>query len=191
MLKKEYENIKSPQELLNLMSKINYGYLGKNGRIYHFDDEDFNSSWEKNYILESPEEILKTGFGNCWDQTELERCWFENKGYEYKTLYEMVKLDYDTPYPTHSFLIYKDENNNWNWFENSDYDNRGIHTFSTLEELIKYQLNNYKKLLKKYNITSIELEKIILNEFSKPKVHSTSEEYLEHVINSPSMDFQK
>ena len=37
-------NIKTPEDLLEFMSQnINYGYLGKSGRLYHYDDSDFNT----------------------------------------------------------------------------------------------------------------------------------------------------
>ena len=40
------KDIKTAEELLDFMSnKVNYGYLGKNGRVYHLDDIDFDSSW--------------------------------------------------------------------------------------------------------------------------------------------------
>ena len=51
-------NIKTPEELLDFMSNnINYGYLGKNGRVYHYDDLDFNSEWYDQYILEKSDNI--------------------------------------------------------------------------------------------------------------------------------------
>jgi hypothetical protein len=38
----KYNLIKTPEELLNFMSNnINYGYLGKNDKIYYFGDVDF------------------------------------------------------------------------------------------------------------------------------------------------------
>ena len=118
------DDIKNPEELLNFMSnKINYGYLGKN-------DDNFNLDWYEQYILENKDDILNNLYGNCWDQVELERDWFLKNGYEIKTIFEMVKLDYDNIYPSHSFLVYKD-NNCWFWFENSDFNNRGIHKFNS------------------------------------------------------------
>ena len=59
----------------------------------------------------------------------------------------MVKLDYNNNYPTHSFLIFKDKDNSWNWFENSDFENRGIHRFNSIDELLKYQYDKYLKFL--------------------------------------------
>lgn len=80
MINEIFDRIDSPYELLNFMSKnINYGYLGKSVRVYHYDDIDFNDNWFDDYILESKEDILNTLYGNCWDQVELERYWFEKK----------------------------------------------------------------------------------------------------------------
>ena len=96
----------------------------------------------------------------------------------------MVKLDYNNNYPTHSFLIFKDQDGSWNWFENSDYNNRGIHKFNSISELIEYQCDRYVDLLKEYNISDKELSSIILTEFTKPSSNISVLEYLEFVINS-------
>lgn len=185
----EFNEINSPQELLNFITKhINYGYLSKNKKVYHYNDKDFNKNWYNEYILQSNKDILKTLHGNCWDQVELERYWFEKHNYEIKTIFEMVNLDYINTYPTHTFLIYKDENNNWNWFEHSDNKNQGIHKFSSLNELLKYQYNKYIKLLKTFNIKDEEIKKIILTEFEKPISNISAEEYLKFVINSKKIN---
>lgn len=182
--------VKTPEELLDFMSNnINYGYLGKNGRVYHYTDSDFDSDWYKQYILENADDITEYLYGNCWDQVELERDWFIKNGYEIKTIYEMVKLDYDNDYPSHSFLIYKD-NKYWCWFENADFNNRGIHKFNTLDDLLNCQYNKYVEFLKTFNILDNEIEKIIIIEFDKPKEHISADEYLKHVINSQKIDFK-
>lgn len=180
-----FNKINSPHELLEFMSKnINYGYLGKSGRVYHFDDSDFNEKWFNEYILESKENILKTLYGNCWDQVELERYWFKKHGYEIKTIYEMVKLNYDNDYPSHSFLIFKDKDGFWNWFENSDYENRGIHKFDSIDKLLEYQYIKYLDFLKTFNIKEDEIKKIIFTEFEEPQKNVSASEYLDFVINS-------
>ena len=185
------DDIKNPEELLNFMSnKINYGYLGKNGKIYHYDDDNFNLDWYEQYILENKDDILENLYGNCWDQVELERGWFLKKGYEIKTFFEMVKLDYENEYPTHSFLVYKD-NDYWYWFENSDFNEKGIHKFNTLEELLKYQYKKYVEFLITLNITNEEIGKIIVTDFEKPKEHISAKEYLNHVIGSKKIIFHK
>ena len=41
-----FDSIKTPEELLDFMSSnIDYGYLGKNGRVFHYTDIDFNDKW--------------------------------------------------------------------------------------------------------------------------------------------------
>lgn len=177
-------DIKTPEELLDFMSKnTNYGYLGQSGRIYHYDDVDFDSNWFNDYILESSDEFFKYRYGNCWDQVEFERNWFLQHGYEIKTIYEMVLLDYDNNYPSHSFLIYKD-NNSWCWFENADFNNRGIHRFNTFKELLEFQYKKYLAFLKEFNISKEEIDRIIMTDFDKPKENISASEYLNHVINS-------
>ena len=85
---------------------------------------------------------------------------------------------------TTSLLVFKDKDNTWCWFENSDYQNRGIHVFNTLDELIKHQQEKYIELLKTFEIKDEELKNIILKEYEKPKSNITAKEFIEHVINS-------
>lgn len=177
----KYENINSPLELSKYMDyNLNYGYLGKNGKTHIYTDSDFNDVWYDEYVLENTEDILNTKVGNCYDQVEFERDWFINHGYDVKTFYEIVDLDYDNDYPTHSFLVFYDKK--WHWFENSDFNNRGIHSFDTLEELLNYQKNKYLELLDSYNIKEEEKEKIIIKEFNKPKEHISAQEYIDFVM---------
>lgn len=96
----------------------------------------------------------------------------------------MVKLDYDNNYPTHSFLVFSDEDGSWNWFENSDFENRGIHKFDSIDKLLKYQYDKYLKFLKSFDISGDEINKIIFTEFSKPPSNISAHDYLEFVINS-------
>ena len=178
------DNIKTPEELLKFMeSNIKYGYLGKNKKVYYFDDEDFNKDWLDQYVLENNKDILKNHCGTCWDQVEFERDWFLNHGYEIKTIYEMVLLDYKNNYPTHAYLVYK-EDEKWCWFENSDFNNQGIHKFNSFEELIKNQYYKYVSLLKNYNISDEEIDKIIITDYERPKEHISASEYYEHTISS-------
>ena len=88
------------------------------------------------------------------------------------------------PFKNEIKKIYQDKDNSWKWFENSDFNNRGIHTKNNEQEIINYQLTKYKKFLKTFNITKEELEKIIIKVYEEPKYHITAEEYINHVINS-------
>ncbi len=183
----KFNNINTVDELYEFMDNIKYGYLSNTGKVYTTLDEDFDKNWEKEYILESKDDILKTGYGNCWDQVELERFWFKKHNYEIKTIFEIVLLDYDNDYPSHTFLVYRD-GDSWCWFEHADYDNRGIHKYDSFEELIKDQYSKYLKLLKTYNISIDEIDNIILTEYDEPTMNINSEEFLEYVINSNRID---
>ena len=182
-MNKKYEEISTSEELLEWMKNITYGYLGKN-KLHTYQEQDFNDVWYDEYMLSTPQEVIENKIGNCWDQTELERNWFINHNYRVKTIYVMVNLPYENIYPTHSYLIYQDKDNSWNWFENSDFNNRGIHKKTTQEEIILFQLTKYKEFLKTFNIKDEELEKIIIKVYEKPDYHITAEEYIKHVINS-------
>lgn len=177
-----YEDIKTKEQLSEWMDKITYGYKGKT-KYHTYEENDFNDVWYNEYLLSEPNDVIKSKIGNCWDQTELERYWFKSKNYEIKTLYEMVKLPYENPYPTHTFLVFKD-NNKWYWFENADFKNRGIHEFNTIDDLINYQQEKYIELLKTFSIKDEELKNIILKEYEKPKSNISAKEFIEHVINS-------
>jgi hypothetical protein len=95
----------------------------------------------------------------------------------------MVLLDYKNEYPSHSFLTYKD-NNKWYWFENSDFYNRGIHEFNSMDELLNYQYQKYLNFLKTFNIKDEEIKEIIVTEFTKPKENISSNEYINHILKT-------
>lgn len=177
-------DVKTPQDLyLYMQSNISYGYLDKKGKIHLPSDKDFNDVWFDNYILEDYDDLLKTKIGNCWDQTEFERIWFFKNGYKIKTYYEMVMLDYVNPYPTHSFLTYN-KDGKWYWFENSDFNNRGIHEFESEDKLLKYQLSTYIKFLKEFQIKEEELKNVKLFLYDKPSKNIPASEYINHVTKN-------
>ena len=145
-------------------------------------EEYTDSVVDLNYQLQSVNDILQTRVGNCFDMVEFERKWFSSHGYQTKTFFEMVLLDYNNSYSMHTFLIYQ-ENDSWFLFEFSDFMHRGIFKFSTLKELLKYQKNNYVTILKSQSIKEKELEKMIVKEFRKPKSEITASQYLDYVLS--------
>lgn len=181
-LVEKYQSIVTPEELLKFMSQyFSYGYLGKDGRVFVPTDIDFNDSWYLNYRLQGVDDILSTRIGNCFDMVEFEREWFSKHGYQIKTFFEMVKVDYTNPYPMHSFLVYQMDNF-WYLFEFSDARYRGIFKFLNLSELLAYQHSNYISSLKEYNILKEGLDSIIIKEYDKLYSGISAEEYLNHVL---------
>lgn len=145
--------IKSPEELLKLMTSIKYD---------NFTDE-------KDYIVKTPYELLKSKKGVCYDQVELERVLFNRIGFEYKTFFAYSGDVTDNP--THTFLIFEDKGKYF-WFENSWQSYRGIHgPFKSYNKAKNYVVNKLEKdwnrdvLIKEYK--SFNYSGMNLNDFSK------------------------
>lgn len=157
-------------EIMDLMNNIEYGWVDKNGKKHSVIDETYLN----NYILQSPNEVMKNKIGVCWDQVELERHYFKGKNWNVKT-YFLVNYDGDKC-PTHTFLTFE-KNNKHYWFEHSWERFRGIHEYQTLKELlfdikdkfIKYQLDD-----------DYVAENLVLHEYKKPKNHISVQEFFNH-----------
>ena len=67
---------------------------------------------------------------------------------------------------------------------NLDYENKGIYEFASKEELLRFQMNNYISYLKTFNISDLELSRVILRKFERPKEHINAKECLDYVANS-------
>lgn len=155
--------------IMNELNKIEYGWIDKNNTKY----KEVNDLFSENYVLQSPEQIIKNKIGVCWDQVELERYLFKKENIKFNT-YFIVHYDNDKC-PTHTFLIYK-ENEKYYWFEHSWKLFKGIHEFNTeldalkniKEKFIKAELNEnynpmnlciYKYDKPKYGISCLEFYK--------------------------------
>ena len=182
---KEYNELKTPEELYEYMcDNFEYGYLDKDNNIHHYDDPNYDDlDWYNIYMLENEKDILESSVGTCFDMTELERDFLERNGYKVYTYFEMILLDYDNPYPMHSFLVYED-NNKYCYFEFSDYKNRGIHKYDNIIELLNDARIRFMKNQEEYDIKEEEKSKYIINQFEKVKEHASEEEYINHVVNS-------
>lgn len=182
-LVEKYQSIGTPEELLEFMNQyFSYGYFGKDGRVFLPTDMDFDDSWYLNYQLQNVDNILETRIGNCFDMVEFERAWFFSHGYQIKTFFEMVRVDYINSYPMHSFLVYQ-KDTSWFLFEFSDIKHRGIFKFFSLSELLECQCSNYVSILKENSISKKELESIVLKEYCKPQYGISAEVYLKHVLD--------
>lgn len=133
--KADINDIKSPEELLKWMNKnISYGYMRKDGTYHKGDLESKEEGYDffKNYILQSPQELIKSKYGVCWDQAELQRFIFDKLNIKNYVIY-MIQNNSD--YSTHSYSIIERDNKLY-WFENSWYNQRGFHgPFNSIKEI--------------------------------------------------------
>lgn len=173
--------INNEYEIMDLMKTIEYGWIDKNNNKHNIIDETFSD----NYILQSPNEIIKNKIGVCWDQVELERFYFNEKNWDVKT-YFLVHYN-GNKCPTHTFLTFE-KNNRYYWFEHSWERFRGIHEYKSLKELlfdvrdkfIKYELNN------QYNLNNL-----VLHEYKQPEYHITVQEFFNHCDYGTYIDFEE
>lgn len=114
---KELDVLKVKAQLLPKCRDIQMGFLTKDN-TYKTDD----SQGVDDYILQSPEQLLKSKKGVCWDVVELERDFFEKNKLIHKTYCIIKGNNTDI---NHSFLVSKLDNKYY-WIEGSMSNSFGI-----------------------------------------------------------------
>lgn len=189
----KFEEIRSPDELLNFMRQnIRYGFVDKGGHIYKdVEEEDAEKAWETECIVQDADELIKTGYGTCWDQVELERKWFEENHYLYKTIFIWFELERDGGLPTHTFLLYK-EDKKWFWFEYAFFLYQGIHEFDSKEEAIEYVKEKQLEYAMNSYVIPNEYKKYLKDcEYGKPNKNLDVTSYLEFVTSNSQSIYKK
>jgi hypothetical protein len=183
----EYKDVKNPEDLLKYMSgNIIYGFVDKDGNKYtDVNSEEYEDNWLKKCIVQNGDSVLKTKVGTCWDQVELERKWFKNSNYEFKTIF----MGFDIPdiknLPTHSFLVYK-INGEFYLFENAAADCTGMHKFHTLKELIEFaKKEQIEYAIDRCNAKKEYYEFIRVFEYDEPLANISGSDYIKHVTQKP------
>lgn len=190
--KKAYNAVKSPEELLSFMNRyIKYGIYGTDNKVYDSwnpsTESDFQLACQTKYSLCDANRCLKYGYGNCWDQVELERDWFLKNNYQIKTIFIWFLFEEDNNYITHSYLVYKDKiTSQYCYFEHADSQNAGIYKFNTYKELIEYQKNKHITFNAECGnlINDDILNHLVIHEFQPPKYGCNMEEYICNILNS-------
>lgn len=180
--KEIFEKIKNPQELLAFLGdNIAYGFVGKNSKKVFTTKKEMDTAWEE-YYLQSPEELLKSKHGVCWDTAELERLWFFEHGYEPKVYFMMFAKEEGTDLPTHTFLVYN-KDDKWYWFEHSFGAHRGIHEYASLEELQEdVKKKHYVHAVKEQGATEEDFQCLRFAEYEKPGFGSSPEEFVSKIF---------
>ena len=159
-------------EVMELMNNINYGWIDKNHNKHINDYETFASD----YILQSPEEVIQSSLGVCWDQVELERYYFKDN----INTYFIVNYD-NNENPTHTFLTYQ-KDNKYYWFEHSFELYRGIHEYNSLNELLLDVKNKF------ISFNKIDEDNISIYEYTKPSYGITCEEFYQHATSGKEIN---
>ena len=147
-------NIKSPEELMNWMN---------NNITYELVDDEYSNS--NGVPTKTAEEVLETKTGHCAEQSYLEKEILDLLGIE--SFLVMVKennskKEYGAEGSAHVFLVYKDENGKFCWFEHSMQHSRGIHKYDSLEALLQDVANQWWRYDKNSDILEVRMmDKVI------------------------------
>lgn len=160
-------------KIMSYLSDFDYGLVDKYGkRVVKPDSPNWHDEFYKVYYLQTPEELLKSKCGVCWDFVELERKLFQDNMFKVKTYF--IYIVDDVNLLSHAFLTFE-KNDKFYWFENSWDKYRGIHEYETSAKLIldvKYKFKRDNK----YNG-----ENVFIYEYDRPKTHITCDEFYKYI----------
>lgn len=163
------------KKFMNVMNDIEYGFKDKKGNnIIDTNLQKWENKFHYFYYLQTPEELLKTKCGVCWDQVELERYLFINENISVETFFIYI-LDGDK-LPSHTFLTYED-NNKYYWFEHSWTKYRGIHEYNSKLNLLLDVIEKFKDEHNKVNKGAV----LYLYKYKKPKEHIKCNEFYKYI----------
>lgn len=160
---------------MNVMDKIEYGFKDEfDQNIINVDPKKWEMEFCNFYYLLTPDELLETKCGVCFDQVELERKLFKEIGVKFKTYFIYI---YDIDYfPSHTFLVYEDDNRYY-WFEHSWGAYKGIHEYNSELDLL---LDVKRLFTMDHNYVSSNAY-VFLYEYNKPKAHISCDEFYKYM----------
>lgn len=154
------------------MNPIEYGWVDASGNR-HTDMKDFSDA----YILQSPEELLGSHLGVCWDQVELERKLFNDAGIKVRSFF-IVHYD-GNMCPTHTFILFE-HNGKIYWYEHAWSIMRGLHEFDSFKQAISHIRKKFieGELKGKYNP-----QNLVIHEYETPPYGLSCLAFYKHCEN--------
>ena len=163
-------------EIMDELRNIEYGFKDKNGANL-INSESWDKDFYKFYFLLSPEELLSSRCGVCWDQVELERKLFNDANIDCDTFF--IYIDDNENLPSHTFLIFQ-LNDKYYWFEHSWYDMKGIHEYNNIKALLNDVKNKFIDSRKNEINSNLNYETFIYK-YNKPKYHISCDEFYSYI----------
>ena len=163
-------------EIMDELRNIEYGFKDKNGANL-INSESWDKDFYNFYYLLSPEELLHSKCGVCWDQVELERKLFNDANINCDTYF--IYIDDNENLPSHTFLIFQ-LNNKYYWFEHSWYDMKGIHEYNNIKALLNDVKNKFIDSRKNEINSNLNYETFIYK-YNKPKYHISCDEFYSYI----------
>ncbi len=159
--------------IMNIMESIEYGFKENNLNVLYSNSYRWNNEFNNFYYLQTPDELLSSKCGVCWDQVELERYLFEKETIKCDSYFIYIKDGDDLP--SHTFLTFN-YNNKYYWFEHSWYKYKGVFEYNTLNELLEDVVNKFLDCHSEINDSSY-----YLYQYTKPKFHIKCNEFYKYI----------
>ena len=163
-------------EIMDELRNIEYGFKDKNGANL-INSESWDKDFYKFYFLLSPEELLSSRCGVCWDQVELERKLFNDANIDCDTFF--IYIDDNENLPSHTFLTFRLDDKYY-WFEHSLYDMKGIHEYNNIKALLNDVKNKFIDSRKNEINSNLNYETFIYK-YNKPKYHISCDEFYSYI----------
>jgi hypothetical protein len=130
-------------------------------------------------MVQSPEQVLQSGYGHCWEQTELARCIFNQQNIPNKTYFIDYVHNEQGNTKTHTFLVFKD-GEHFCWFEHSWDGHEGVRCYNSLNELLC-------DIIKKLKVAAQsdgdqKCENFRIREYDAPKLPAPHMEVFHHFL---------
>ena len=163
-------------EIMDELRNIEYGFKDKNGANL-INSESWDKDFYNFYYLLSPEELLHSKCGVCWDQVELERKLFNDANIDCDTFF--IYIDDNENLPSHTFLTFRLDDKYY-WFEHSLYDMKGIHEYNNIKALLNDVKNKFIDSRKNEINSNLNYETFIYK-YNKPKYHISCDEFYSYI----------
>lgn len=171
------------KKIMDELNDIEYGFKDIYGNNL-INSEIWDTDFSNFYFLLSPEELLNSRCGVCWDQVELERKLFNDLNIDCDTYF--IYIDDKENLPSHTFLVFQ-LNNKYYWFEHSWYDMKGIHEYNNLDTLlndVKIKFIDSRK-----NEINLELNyDTYIYKYNQPKYHITCDEFYSYIYTQEKIN---
>ena len=164
--------------ILNSMSDISYGFPENGHNIAETDPDRFDNDFCDFYYMQTPEELISSRVGVCWEQVELERYLFERYNF-YNTKSYFILCENGEDEPSHTFLTFEC-GNYFYWIEHSWGTFSGIHEYIGKEDLIADVIDKFVEDGEYYGL------RVIVYEYDAPtKTHMNCDQMYEYVKTQP------
>ena len=170
------------EKITKIMDTIEYGFKDEKGNnIILYDTEKWEKEFYELYYLQSPNELLISKCGVCWDQVELERTLFKEVGIDVNSYF--ICIYNDDSLPSHTFITFE-LNKKIFWYEHSWNKYKGIYCYNTLNEL----LYDVKEKFINDNLQYKNDNKTIIHKYNEPKKHSSCQEFYQYIESQLLVD---